>query len=88
MYRYEHSNIGMSVRIHDKRCTCHSVALSSSVCEGHSGMALNILKKVMSDPLTRRMTTLKYIKIKLWHHQKEWPWNDVALSVQKQNSIN
>ena len=34
MYRYEHSNIGMSVCIHDKGCTCHSVALSSSVCEG------------------------------------------------------
>ena len=34
MYRYEHSNIGRSVCIHDKGCTCHSVALSSSVCEG------------------------------------------------------
>ena len=35
MYRYEHSNIGMSVcSIHDKGCTCHSVALSSSVSEG------------------------------------------------------
>ena len=34
MYRYEHSNVGMSVCIHDKGCTCHSVALSSSVCEG------------------------------------------------------
>ena len=34
MYRYEHSNIGMSACIHDKGCTCHSVALSSSVCEG------------------------------------------------------
>ena len=34
MYRYEYSNIGMGVCIHDKGCTCHSVALSYSVCEG------------------------------------------------------
>ena len=34
MYRYEHSHIGKSVCIHDKGCICHSVALSSSVCEG------------------------------------------------------